>query len=269
MNDTAKSLMNSRASGSGMHSKVATNAANTASIDEEFSAFFDQGDAGHYVGGLSEPPLSVDPVTYDEPKEGHVEVKPTARRAFFAKVVTVVVAGCATLMVVAVGVKSLPSHAHARQVARVAEVARERPTLAIATANKETGAVTAEVRSELPPAAQQTQPIAKPGVADAPQFAAAPAVQAPTILAPVAAQSPAPIAAKGTKSENPEKVTPSTSDNPSPKVVKPIRDVQSVTARAIAKNRHLNQVSTKKSAGVASLTSVVGSKPSVVAFPLD
>jgi len=129
MNDTAKSLMNSKASSSGTHSRVATNTANTASIDEEFSAFFDQGDAGDYVGGFCEPPLSVDPVTYDETREEHPVVKSTGRRAFFAKVVTVIVAGCATLMMVAVSLKSPPSQAHARQAASMAAVPQNRETV--------------------------------------------------------------------------------------------------------------------------------------------
>lgn len=276
MNDTAKTLMNSKASSSGTHSRVATNVANTASIDEEFSAFFNQGDAGDYVGGFKESPLSVDPVTYDETKEEHPVVKSTSRRAFFARVVTVVVAGCATLMMVAVSLKLIPSQAHAQQAARVAEVARNRETLsleapAIATPNKEISAVAAAARSELPPAAQREPTIAQPVAADAPQVAAMPAVQEPTIAEPVAANEPQVAVAPAVKSESPPVAVPAKSSNPTPKTMKPIRDVQptrTTLARSTTKSRHSNQSPSKSAVGVRQ-ASVAGSKPSVVAFPVD
>jgi len=299
MNDTAKSLMNSKASSSGTHSRVATNTANTASIDEEFSAFFDQGDAGDYVGGLSESPLSVDPVTYDEPKEEHAVVKPAGRRAFFAKVVTVVVAGCATLMMVAVGLKSLPSQAHARPSAGMVEVAQNRESLsrealAMATPKKEVGAVAAASPSELPPAAQQERTISEPVVADAPQVAAMPAVSEltiaepivsdaprvaampavpePTIAEPVTAQSHQVAAVPRAKSASSSEAVPAKSSNPSPKTVKPMRDIQPLKtslARVATKSRHSSQAPTTWSATGVRQASTAGSKPSVVAFPVD
>lgn len=245
-----------------MRSKVATNAANTASIDEEFSAFFDQGDAGDYVGGLSESPLSVDPVTFDEPKEG--PIKSTGRRVFFAKVVTVVVAGCATLMIVAVGVKSLPSLAHARQAAGIAGVARNRVTLSIATPKKEIGAVATTARPELPPAVQREQALAEPVLAELPQVAAVQVVQE-TIAEPVLAK-PLQVAP-----ESLPKLVTSTSGKTSPKEVKPIGKVLPVKAkldRSISRNSHSSEVSSKIAGGVRQ-SSVTGSKPSVVAFPVD
>jgi len=274
MNDTAKSLLNSKASSSGTRSRVATNAANTASIDEEFSAFFDQGDAGDYVGGLSESPLSVDPVTYDELREEHSVVKPRERRAFFAKVVTVVVAGCAALMMVAVGLKSLPSQVHARQSAAIGEMTQNRETLspkalATATPNNEKSAVAAASRSELPPAAQQERAVAEPVTADAPQIAAMPAVPELTIVEPVTAKAQQFASVPGAKSEGPSETVPTKSNDPPLKARGDVQNVKPSLARSTAKSRHSSQASINGGPGRVRQASVPGSKPSVVAFPVD
>lgn len=263
MTDTAKSLTKSKASGA--HGKVATNAAAMVSLDEEFSAFFDKGDAGDYEGGFHEAPLSVDPVTYDEPKEERSVVIPTRRRAFLAKMVSVVVAGCATLMVIALSLKSIPTGAHARPA-----VASAQAVPAVPTPNGVGSPVV--VAAQLPPVSQQERTIVQPVSVEAPQTALVPAVPERTIVEPVAAEAPQGRLDSAAKTERQPEPVPAKSSVSPPAVVKRVLDNQPVKppglAHATVKNSHSRHVSTKNTGDVRQAP-IAASKPSVVSFPVD
>jgi hypothetical protein len=111
MSDAVKPLMKSTTSSSGTHPKTTGHTKPVVPPDDEFRAFFAQGDAGDYEGGSCQSPTSMGPVTFDQvhyDTERDVDGRDTyLRRAFFGKVVGGVVAGCLALLFVAVGVKSI------------------------------------------------------------------------------------------------------------------------------------------------------------------
>ena len=80
----------------------------TSSLDDEFHEFFSKGDIGDYDGGVaySQPPSKLTDVRSGEPAVKLLTPEQTARRAFFARVVSGVVAGCVMLLVVAAEFKS-------------------------------------------------------------------------------------------------------------------------------------------------------------------
>jgi len=80
----------------------------TSSVDDEFHEFFSKGDIGDYDGGVaySQPPSKLTDVRSDEPAAKLLTPEQKARRAFFARVVSGVVAGCVMLLVVAAEFKS-------------------------------------------------------------------------------------------------------------------------------------------------------------------
>jgi len=76
----------------------------SASLDEEFNDFFDKGDIGDYEGGVAysqPPPKHPAPALEDAPARLHLPQQ-RERRAFFARVVGAVVAGCVLLLLSAV-----------------------------------------------------------------------------------------------------------------------------------------------------------------------
>ena len=81
-------------------------ATHTSGVDDEFREFFNQGDIGDYDGGVaySQPP-SKPQLPADEPLVVVDASLQRARRAFFARVVAVVVTACVALLVTAVRFK--------------------------------------------------------------------------------------------------------------------------------------------------------------------
>ncbi len=74
----------------------------TSNVDDEFHEFFNQGDVGEYEGGVAytQPPTRLLPET----EEQIVVTDPSrqkARRAFFGRVVAIIVAACVVLLVTA------------------------------------------------------------------------------------------------------------------------------------------------------------------------
>jgi hypothetical protein len=103
MSDAVKPLMKSKTSSSGTHPKVIGTA---KPADEEFHAFFAQGDSGDYDSEGVQAPTSMDPVSYDQSQVNSGKGA-EVRRAFLAKFVGAVMGGCLVLLLVAVGVKSI------------------------------------------------------------------------------------------------------------------------------------------------------------------
>lgn len=79
-----------------------TSAPAHSSVDDEFHEFFTQGDVGDYEGGVarSQPPPKPHAV-FEEPPPLVDVSQQKARRAFFARVVAVVVTACVALLVTA------------------------------------------------------------------------------------------------------------------------------------------------------------------------
>ncbi len=82
--------------------KSQTRTATPAAVDDEFHEFFNQGDVGDYEGGVaySQPPSKLLP-PIDEPQIMADSSLHRARRAFFARVVAVVLTACVVLLVTA------------------------------------------------------------------------------------------------------------------------------------------------------------------------
>jgi hypothetical protein len=119
MNNSRQPLTRLQASESGTRPKVAPRAQPAAQLDDEFRAFFDRGDVGDYEGGEAhtQPPTSFEPVAYDESRVTRTSEQ-RARRALFTKVVTFVVVGCASLLLVAMSFKSRSQRVEAKNSAQ-------------------------------------------------------------------------------------------------------------------------------------------------------
>ena len=74
----------------------------TSIVDDEFGEFFNRGDIGEYEGGVAytQPPMKL-PAEADERLSILDVSQQQARRAFFARVVAVIVTACVALLVTA------------------------------------------------------------------------------------------------------------------------------------------------------------------------
>ena len=75
----------------------------TSNVDDEFHEFFNRGDIGEYEGGVaySQPPSRLLPEIEDEQIVIADPARQRARRAFFGRVVAIIVTACVVLLVTA------------------------------------------------------------------------------------------------------------------------------------------------------------------------
>ena len=128
--------------------------ATPASVDDDFHEFFKQGDVGDYEGGVaySQPPSKVLP-SIEEPQPAVDTSARRARRAFFARVVAVVVTACVVLLVTAARFKPHPGATSESAIQRPAgETTRQLSPATRAVAN------TPQVLPALPQAAALAPP---------------------------------------------------------------------------------------------------------------
>jgi type IV secretory pathway VirB10-like protein len=124
MNNSRQPLGRLASSDSGTRTRVTPRTQPPAQqLDDEFHAFFDRGDLGDYEGGVAhtQPPASFEPVAYDEHRVIRTSEQ-RARRAMFTKVVTFVVVGCASLLLIAMSFKSRSQREEARNSAKAYDV---------------------------------------------------------------------------------------------------------------------------------------------------
>jgi hypothetical protein len=140
----------------------------TSSIDDEFHEFFNKGDIGDYDGGVaySQPPSKLTDVRSDEPAAKLLTTEQNVRRAFFARVVSGVVAGCVLLLVVAAQFKSQRGTVGSTPAERVmaaqpASIPEQEPLIAPAVERpSEPEPTPAEVAKAPPPAEERSAVVA-------------------------------------------------------------------------------------------------------------
>jgi hypothetical protein len=172
MNGAIKPRVKSSPSSSGTRPKIAAGVTSSAKLDDEFNAFFDEGDAGDYDGASGSAPASIEPVTYDERQSSRAPAS-KERRALLAKVVASVVAGCAAVLVIAVGLKFVPargprttvaSNVAAGEVVKLSHAAQVPPELVKQSEQRSpavaaSDAVASPVRGGASEAATRAEPV--------------------------------------------------------------------------------------------------------------
>ena len=247
MNNSRQPLTRLQASESGTRPKVAPRAQPAAQLDDEFRAFFDRGDVGDYEGGKAhtQPPTSFEPVAYDESRVIRTSEQ-RARRALFTKVVTLVVVGCASLLLVAMSFKSRSQRVEAKNSAQAYDL---QPSVGQA-------AVIAPVVQQVPVQAAPANLLAAP-----------PAPPEPA-MEPMSdtADSPEPANAVAATVEQKSTVKKT---SPAATIVQTKRDRARGAASASASTARGGQASVAKVAARTDPRPAVKARPSIAAFPVD
>ncbi len=244
MNGAVKPRVKSSPSSSGMRPRLIapTNNAKPA-VDDEFSAFFDRGDAGDYQQDLLGAPASIDPITYDEHRSQREPVS-RDRHAFLSKVVASVVAACAALLLLAVGLKSISARASMRATGQGARQSQH-----TSRADSNPGRVTEPERS-----------------ASTPIASAAPARPLPPITSELQVQPPAPAPDTAAREPTTASEIPKT---PEPLLQKSTRS--DAKRQVVRRNTSVPAIprGTTSSKPPESTGTPNPARPSVAAFPVE